>query len=267
MPPICLKCLLMERRKRFVLWNLKKITRGQFGHVFNIKFGQNFQSSHQTDVPYRNGTQNLRRRNISAPGKKLPHHLQLKPSKEFQRSPRKSISRASRELQMSLTTVWRVVRKHLHMIPYKLHLLQHLKDTDKLAREDFCTKMQAMLEEEGLDDRLVFSDKATFHLTGKVNKHNTRVWRTEHPHSTLEHVRDSPKLNVFCAISKKRVYGPFFFEETTVSSEAYLDMLQNWLIELLLDGEQADFIFQQNGASPHWSLIVRQYLNANLYSR
>ena len=140
----------------------------------------------------------------------------------FQCSPRKSIRRASREFQMSSTTVWRVVRKHLHMIPYKLHLLQHLKETDKPAREDFCTQMHAMFEEDGFDDRLVFSDEATFHLTGKLNKHNTRIWGTEHPHSTLEHVQDSPKMNVFCVISKKHVYGPFLFEGTTVNSEAYL---------------------------------------------
>ena len=107
--------------------------------------------------------------------------------------------------------------------------------------------MQAMLEEDGFDDRLVFSDKATFHLTGKVNKHNTCICGTEHLHSTLEHLRDSLKVNVLCAISKKRVYGPFFFEGTTVNSEAYLDMLQNWLMKFLFDGEQADFIFRQDG--------------------
>ena len=134
-------------------------------------------------------------------------------------------------------------------------MLQHLKDTDKLARKDFCTQMLAMLEEDGFDDRLVFSDEATFHLTGKVNKHNTRIWESKHPHTTLEHVRDSPKVNVFCAISKKRVCGPFFFEGTIVNSEAYLDMLHNWLMELLFDGEQVDFIFQQDGAPPHWSFI------------
>ena len=93
----------------------------------------------------------------------------------FQRSPRKSIRRASLELQMPSTTVWRVVRKHLHKILCKQHLLQHLKDTDKSTREDFFTKMQVMLEKEGFDDRLVFGDEATFHETGKVNKHNTPI--------------------------------------------------------------------------------------------
>ena len=80
----------------------------------------------------------------------------------FLRSPKESIRKASRKLQMASTTVWRVVRKHLHIISYKLHLLQHLKDTDKPAREDFGTQMQAMLEEDGFDDRLVFSKEATF---------------------------------------------------------------------------------------------------------
>ena len=117
------------------------------------------------------------------------------------------------------------------MIPYKLQLLQHLKDTDKSACEDFCTQMQVVLEEDGLDDRLVFSNEATFHGTGKVNKHDTCIWGTEHPHVIQEHVRDSPKVNVFCAISKKCVYGSFFFEGTTVNSEAYLAMLHFCLWE------------------------------------
>ena len=65
--------------------------------------------------------------------------LQQKRSKEFEHlpsEPRKSIERASREFEMPSTTVWRVVRKRLHMIPYKMHLLQHVKDIDKSTRED-----------------------------------------------------------------------------------------------------------------------------------
>ena len=153
------------------------------------------------------------------------------------------------------------------MIPYKLHLLQHLKDIDKSACEDFCTQMQVMLEEDGFDDHLVFSDKAIFHITGKVNKHNTRIWGTEHSCAIQELVRDSPNVNVFCTISKKCVYGPFFFEGSTVNSEVYLAMLQNWLMELWFEGERADFIFQQGGAPPYWSLNVRQYLNATLHNK
>jgi hypothetical protein len=57
------------------------------------------------------------------------------------------------------------------------------------------------MEEDGFPEKLVFSDEATFHISGKVNRHNVRIWGTENPHTILEHERDSPKLNVFCAIS------------------------------------------------------------------
>ena len=108
---------------------------------------------------------------------------------------------------------------------------------------------------------------ATFNETDKVIKHNTHIWETEHLHATLEHVQDSDKVNMFCTISKKCANGPFCFEGTTVNSKAYLAMLLNWLMELLLEGEQADFIFQQDGAPLHWSFIVRQYLNATQHNR
>jgi hypothetical protein len=54
-----------------------------------------------------------------------------------------------------------------------------------------------------------------------------RIWGAAHPHATTEHERDSPKLNVFCAIFFTKIYGSFFFAETTVSGFSYLDMLEN----------------------------------------
>ena len=90
---------------------------------------------------------------------------------------------------------------------------------------------------------------------------------TENPHKFLKHQRDSPKVTVFCAMSKKAVSGPFFFERATVNGETYLDMLENWLMDKLSEKESGDFIFQQDKAPPHWSLRVRQFLNIKLPDR
>ena len=65
------------------------------------------------------------------------------------------------------------------------------------------------LEEDEFNEHLVFSDEAIFHTNGKVNKHNVCIWVEENPHATIEHERDSPKVNVFYAISKNHVHGPF----------------------------------------------------------
>ena len=59
-------------------------------------------------------------------------------------------------------------------------------------------------------------------------------------------------MNVFCAISKNHVHGPFFFEEN-VTGDAYLQMLQSWLSDELIENEQEDFIHQEDGASSHCS--------------
>lgn len=105
------------------------------------------------------------------------------------------------------------------------------------------------MEEGGFDDRFVFSDEANSHISGKINKDNTRIWGSKNPYLTLQHVRDSPKANVLCAMTKKRVDRPFVFEEGTVNGEAYLAILQNWLIEKFHEEESADLIFQEKRAT------------------
>jgi hypothetical protein len=51
--------------------------------------------------------------------------------KAFIRSPRKSIHRASQELQMPRATVHKVLRKRLRLYAYKVQILQELKPKDK----------------------------------------------------------------------------------------------------------------------------------------
>jgi hypothetical protein len=89
-----------------------------------------------------------------------------------------------------------------------------------------------------------FSDEATFHLSGKVNRHNVRIWGTAQLRATTEHESDSPKLNVFCAIFFTEIYAPFFFAATKVAGFSYLDMLENWLFPHL-NQDSDDYIFQQ----------------------
>ena len=67
------------------------------------------------------------------------------------------------------------------------------------------------------------------------------------PYATIKHEKDSPKLNVFCAISKDNVHGQSFFEGN-VTVDAYLQMLQSWLMNELVANEHEDFIYQKNRA-------------------
>jgi hypothetical protein len=147
----------------------------------------------------------------------------------------------------------------------QVQLLQALKPDDKVKWYEFCMQMQADMEND-FATRLIFRDEATFYLSGKVNLHNVRVLGTENSHATVEHQRDSPKLNVFCTISRRKVYGSFSFVENKVTGISYLDMLTNWLFPHL-DGDSDSYIHQQDGAPPHFHCEVRHFLNKNLPHR
>ncbi|GFO40983.1 hypothetical protein PoB_006748800 [Plakobranchus ocellatus] len=73
-----------------------------------------------------------------------------------------------------------------------------------------------MENDPDLLSKIIFSDEATFHLSGD-NRHNMRICGTQNPHATLEFECNSPKVKVFCAITDKAVYGPFFFEGLSIS--------------------------------------------------
>ena len=72
---------------------------------------------------------------------------------------------------------------------------RHAK-TKKIYSEHAATNF----EDEAFLKRVCFSDEATFHLSGKLNKHNVRIWGSENPHASRELQRDSPKVNVWCGI-------------------------------------------------------------------
>jgi hypothetical protein len=72
-----------------------------------------------------------------------------------------------------------------------------------------------------------------------------------------------PKLNFLCAISNKKVYGPFFFAESAITGMSYLDTMQKRLMPPAED-DNDDFIHQQNLVPPCYRHLVRVYFSQHL---
>ena len=164
---------------------------------------------------------------------------------------------------MPQSSAWSILHKHLRVKGYRLQILQALNPQDHNLRLHFCMDFQQQLEEDGFAEKLVFSG---FHVVVSLNHCNVCIWDTENPHATMEHVRDLPKVNVFCVISSCKVYGPFFFAKPTVTGNNYLDALQLWLMPQLQEDSE-DFIFQQNRTLPHFHFDAHANLIANLPGR
>jgi hypothetical protein len=132
--------------------------------------------------------------------------------------------------------------------------VQALAPAGSVKRLEFCEQMPLKMEEDDFVKRLIFSYEATFHISGKVNRHSVFIWGTEQPHVQIE---DFPKVNVFCAVSLEKVHGSFLFPGTTVTSDSFLDMLENWLLPQL-NTNYDDYILQLDGP-PRPPIFTRRW--------
>ena len=106
-----------------------------------------------------------------------------------------------------------------------MRILQKLKPNDRPKCKVFALEMLSHIEDD--KDYLIkvlFTEDACFHVSGKVNRHNVRIWGSENPHMVIEHIRNTPKVNVWYRLPHDRLMGPFFFAEDTVTSTIYMNM-------------------------------------------
>lgn len=175
------------------------------------------------------------------------------------RHPRRSVRIHAQALQLSRASVHRILRKDLHLQPYKIQLCQYLKPADYLKRKTFAETMMTTFWNEGGIENIIFSDEAHFHLNGYVNKHNCRYWARDNPQQKHQRHLHSKKVTVWCAMSSEGIIGPYFFEDgagrtVTVNSARYTNMIHNFLRPSLLHfpGYDANGTwFQQDGATAH----------------
>ena len=100
----------------------------------------------------------------------------------FQRSPMKSIHTVARQLELPRSTVHKVLHNNLRLYTYKVQMLQALQPNDMPRRKEFAVNMlQRISENEAFFKRVCFSDEKTSHVSGKLNKHNVRIWGSENP--------------------------------------------------------------------------------------
>jgi hypothetical protein len=146
----------------------------------------------------------------------------------FQRSPSKSIFEASRGLYLSRTTMQRLLRVRLHLSAYRVQITQELKPDDRPKRLDFATDIL---------HRIATDPAQRMHLRlGKLHIHR-------------QVVRHSPEVNVWWAMIKDRIIGPFFFEKATAKGDVYLDVLVEF-VYLQVANLAQNIIYRQNGV-PH----------------
>ena len=176
----------------------------------------------------------------------------------------KSTRQLSSDHNVSYATVWRILNtENFH--PYKPMYSHFLSDGDDDRRLQFCEEMIAKFQADpAFHRKLVFSDECVFALTSSVNKHNVHYWGTENPNVRFQNPGKTPTLVVWAAIGYGGVVASDLSRETMIN-ERYCQILDSKVIPYFR--RNADKLFQQDGASPHYSLAARHILNTRLQDR
>lgn len=185
--------------------------------------------------------------------------------------PTVSIRKRAAQLDLTSSTIQRIMRKDLALYPYRITKRHELLDRDYPVRVQLADWF--LNKHNGDDDflnNIWWSDESHVHLNGYVNSHNAIHWGTEKPTEVQSVPLHSLKITIWCAISAHGLLGPYFFEENgntvTVNSARYLEVVKRQFIPDLFsfcitrDLDPATMFFMQDGARPHITVDVRNYL-------
>lgn len=185
-------------------------------------------------------------------------------------NPEISTRRMAAGTGVSKSSVLRVFHQE-KLYPYHFTPVQNLRNNDlpnRLRFAQFCRNQQN--DDPMFLNKVLFTDEATFTRRGIFNFRNKHAWDIENPNLVVDrHFQHEFKINIWCGIIDNNILGPYQLPPN-LNGESYLHFLQTILIECLDDlplNLRQDMLFMQDGAPPHFSLPVRNYLNTHFPDR
>lgn len=180
-------------------------------------------------------------------------------------NPSTSVRLVANNIGTSKNTVWRVLNENL-LHPYKLQKVQCLEPRDYPRRVN-CARW--FLHKEVISpnflQQILFTDEAHFTREGVFNTRNKHLWADENPYGIVQRrFQKRFSVNVWAGIIGDSLIGPYILPNK-LNGPTYLVFLREILPELLdnvpLEVRQSMW-FQHDGAPPHFSVLVRDHLNA-----
>lgn len=184
--------------------------------------------------------------------------------------PKLSTRRLGLEVGVSKDVVHRTLKEQqLHS--YHIQKVQDLLAPDLDQRLDFCRFITEQRQQDvNFAKHILFTDEACFTRSGVTNLHNEHVYADENPHATkVTHYQHEFRINVWAGIIGNFIIGPVILPPR-LNGVDYLEHLQNTLPDLLEDLPlqlRRDMWFMHDGAPPHFSLNVRNYLHRQYRNR
>ena len=184
----------------------------------------------------------------------------------LENDPRISLRELVSKKGVADATVWNIVSKELRFFPYKLQMSTALRENRVRSRLQFSRYCHRQLKNNhNYLGRIVFSEECEFSLSGLVTKQNCRIWETAPEWG----VWGAPQLPICCGLV-------FHIYKWSSIALLYREWESHWqyvlknatlLLFPRLQGYPEEVIFQFDGAPPHYSVEVIEYLDRKLLNR
>ena len=175
-------------------------------------------------------------------------------------SPRTSIRRISARLCAPHMTVWRKPYTK-EFIRYHIQCIQHLEPADMCSRLEMCRWINY---NPYMNRNILFTDEVHFTRDWVNDTRNSHLWDSDNPHGTVEsNYQHRFSVNVWCDVIGDQFTDPYIFPKR-LTADIYANVLQDELPALLENVPLQTWrqrYYQNDGASPDFSQVVRQYLN------
>ena len=189
----------------------------------------------------------------------------------FHANPRESLKNASLDLNISKTSLYKILKKHKFRA-WKMSYAQKLLARDYLPRLEFCDwalEYNGIEAEETFFQNCIVGDEAMLYTNGRVNRQNCRYWSVDNPEFELDsNDQSAERVMVWGGFFGDRILGPYFFDGN-VNGINYLEMLENYVWPAIQNLVNERTIFIHDGAPSHlraneW---LREKFGENFVSR
>ena len=174
------------------------------------------------------------------------------------------------ELNISRTSVRRILKNDLLLRPYKKIVEPLLTDEHKEKRKKFSNWVRTRFRKEDTM-KILFSDEKLFDIDGIYNSQNDRIWAVSRVEAdkrggVKQKRKFSQKVMVWFAVCSKGVSPIVIFDEGTIDHARYIREVLPVALKYGNDILGTYWTFQQDGAMPHVHHLTQQWCKDNFPS-
>ena len=176
-----------------------------------------------------------------------------------------STREAAPKMDLSSTTLWRILKWDLKAKFYRVACVQVLSEAHKEQRRQFCEWFIA--QDQDFAQKVIWTDEKIFVLKQKPHRQNIGVWANSNPHLITEsNDRNGLKVMIFVAVvnGKIPIVHPFITEEgrsLSVNGSVYHDLLQEKVWPTFRSSATRQQLWwMQDGAPAHCTNEAKTFL-------